>query len=207
MSPVGEVGQYAWITRADTAFKQNAYHFEQLFPAADPKAQAMKASIDAALEEALAEKIKTVKPKEAAEWKVQAPYSMETDDDGNETGRLAFKYRQNAVIPVKDEKGAITEKPIKIALADSSGNEVVGKVAIYSGSMVAARYSIRTFAIAKDKIIGCRLDFNGVQIAKLVSGGGGGFGKLKDGEYNVSDDSMVADEMSSAEAPAASADY
>lgn len=89
------------------------------------------------------------------------PYYDEEDDDGNETGEIAFKFKSNP----KDKKGTP-----RFSIFDAAGNRI--KKAIWSGSTIAVQCLVRPYYFAGSKQAGVTLYINAVQLIEASDGGG-----------------------------------
>ena len=115
-------------------------------------------------------------------WTVRDIAEEEIDDDGNPTGRLLINLKKNAT----SQEGEELDPP---ALFDSFNNNVTGKVKrLYGGSQIAAAGFLYFYAMGSSKEFGVAFKLQGVQIVKLVEGGGGatdgasmGFGAVEGG--------------------------
>jgi hypothetical protein len=169
-SPKG-IALHAWINKADVKFNADGlYHVDHIMEGDD--AEAFRKKIDEQVEEALREHTKEMKPGEAKKWGPHYPYIVEENEDtGAETGRIVFKYKQNAVIHMEDG----TKKPIKISVRDAKNK--VTATPIYSGDVIKLLYAPRVTVATSNKTVGVRLDFCAAQIIKKQErkGGGGGF--------------------------------
>lgn len=120
------------------------------------------------------------------------PYEEEVDDEGEPTGNLIFKFKQNAEIEVNGEKRKVT-----IDLFDARKKKV--KSLVGNGSIVKMAFTTRPFGMVqgKDYIVGISLDFSAAQVLKLEAYGGGnadsyGFGDEED--YDGVDDDYQDDD-------------
>lgn len=195
-SPKG-IALHAWINKADTKFNADGlYHVDHILEGDD--AETFRKKIDADVEAALAEHIKEMKPGEAKKWGPHYPYTVEENEDtGAETGRIVFKYKQNAVIHMEDG----TKKGIKISVRDAKNK--VTATPIYSGDVIKLLYAPRVTIATSNKTVGIRLDFCAAQIIKKGErkGGGGGFSE-EDGyedEHGFSEDEASKDGQAKAE--------
>lgn len=119
-------------------------------------------------------------------------YSVEFDDQGNETGYVIIKTKLNATGENKKTGEKWVNEP---KLFDADGEPIPKSVQIWSGSKVIVAGTINTYAFTKDKNkktgattveVGVTLKCRGVQVIELVSGGGQtadsfGFKKQKGG--------------------------
>lgn len=175
-SPVG-VALYPWVNKPDTKFNDSGL-FKVNLALSGEAAEKERAMLDKLVQEAFEEHTKDMTAAERKKWSPYVPYEVEEDDDGHPTGRIIVQYRQNAKIKLKDG----TVKDVAIGIYDSKDQPM--HKAVFGGSELRVRYSARAIVIASTKKAGVRLDFSAVQVAKLVSGtGGGGFGGTIDGGY------------------------
>ena len=131
----------------------------------------MEALVDAEFDAVLEEnpKLKKVlKKKEVGQ--------VEYDDDGEETGRILFSFKQKAEITYKDRKTG-EEKVFKktVGLVDSKGQHIKKPIKAGPGSEVYLSFEPNAYYTAKDKEVG--MSFNrlaGVQLMKLVEYEGSG---------------------------------
>lgn len=168
--------RYPWINKADTEYnKDGLFHVDGVGRLADQEIIDLKASLDDAVDRAFADLTKDMKPGELKKWSKLYPYEMDEDDEGNETGYIVFKFKQNRTIKLKDG----STKTIKIGIRDSDDKLVSAQV--FNGTIGRIMYSMRPIKVASSFKIGIRLDFAQVQIIELAQGSGGGFGKVEGG--------------------------
>jgi hypothetical protein len=119
-------------------------------------------------------------------YKKAAVFTVELDDEGNETGYVIIKTKLNA--NGKDKTTGETWKN-EPKLFDAKGNPLPPSVQVWSGSKVIVAGTVNTYAMAKEKSIGVTLKCRGVQVIELVSGGTGGtaesFGFKKQAGYTA----------------------
>lgn len=194
-TPVG-VGRYMWVRKPDTKFNaEGTYKVDLILEGKD--AEKLKERIDGLIDEAWDEKTDGLGAAKVKKLSRACPYEAEEDDDGNETGRTIFKFKQNAVIKMKDG----SKKKVKIAVFDAKGKPTEANP--YSGSSVAVSFSTRPYLMESTKMVGITMDLLAVQIIELVSGGSRdgadyGFETHDDGfdeddEDNESEDSSTDD--------------
>lgn len=116
--------------------------------------------------------------------------TVEYDDDGEETGRILFGFKQKAEIAYIDKKTG-EEKTFKkkVGLVDSKGQHIKAAVRIGSGSEVIISFEPNAYYTAKDKEVG--MSFNrlaGVQLLKLVEYDGAGEQSAEDMGFGAVDD-------------------
>lgn len=196
------IAKHAWINKADTKFNVDGlFHTEIIYSGKD--AEEFRKEVDADVEAALADHIKDMKPGEAKKWSAHYPYVIEEDDQGAETGRIIFKFKQNAVIHMEDG----TKKPITISIRDAKNNKT--PTPIYSGDTIKVLYAPRTTVATSNKTVGVRLDFCAAQIVKKAerTGAGGGFDEEPDGFEDNEGFSEEQTQRGPNEAPSDDADY
>ena len=187
VSPVG-VSQYAWLTQPDTRFDSDGHYKTNLIIKAEDAKSLIK-SIDDEMKQSLTlakEKAKGKKVKEG-----NPPYEMETDDDGQETGNVIFKFKTKAQIISKDGKVI----PNRVAIFDSKGKPMTD-VNVWSGSEMKCSAELIKYytAIAG---AGVSLRLRAVQITKLVEGGAGnakGYGFAEEDGYEYEEKADVVQE-------------
>jgi hypothetical protein len=189
-TPVGEF-YYPWINRPDDRPikgkpQRPAYKLTIRYQANAPAWLALKDKLDE-LVEAAYDKAVAENPKKKKLIVRQFPYSMETDDDGEETGSVLLKLKQNASF--KDKKTG-EERQVFVNLYDTRLNPIDRtKVMVYGGSTGLASFSTRPYMVDSTNGAGISLDLKAVQIQNLVTQGersaeSFGFEKQADGyEY------------------------
>lgn len=120
------VARYPWLNKPDTKWQELGEYKVDLVMDHE-EAEDLIAMID----DAIAEKFKAEKSKK----KAPLPYSMELDDDGEETGRVIFKCKNRNRM---NKKGELWDrKPI---IVDSKGNAT--DVEIGGGSVLRAKLEL-----------------------------------------------------------------
>lgn len=162
MTPVG-TAVYPRLTQADTKFdSKGVYHTKLAIPS--DEAQELIAQLEAARDKFAAE-VRKETPK-TKKYSLADVYEEETDDEGNETGRLIFKFKKPAAFE-KDDKLVKINPP---ALFDAA-NQPLTKVDVWSGSELRIAGHIRPYAMDSSKSIGVSLRIDGAQVISLVSAG------------------------------------
>jgi hypothetical protein len=120
----------------------------------------------------------------------------EVNDDAEPTGRKIVRFKMNASY----SKDGETIK-IKPQIFDSQGNHLKNPPQIWGGSVLKVSYQIVPYYNASTNGAGASLRMSGVQIIKLVSGGGAsaeahGFGKEEDGYMADPEDDTQQKEQS-----------
>ena len=195
-SPHGEA-IHPWLNKPDVKYNADGV-FKVGLAVADEAALKFKEEIDVLAQagfEAIMEE-KGLKPAEQKKWSVYYPYEMETDDEGNETGRIIFNFKQNATIRLRD--GEV--KKVIIGLRDSMNEPLKANTPIFGGSTICLMWKSRPVTIAGTKQAGARLDFSMAQLIKPAEGrasGGGGFAKVEGGYVQqASEDNPATDDAS-----------
>lgn len=173
ISPIGEA-LYPWINNADTEFN-DAGVFKVDLRLTGKDAADLREDVDEKAQAGFDELTADMTAGERKKFTIYRPYEVEEDDEGNPTGAIIFRFRQNATIKLKDG----TEKKVQIGVQDSEGNDT--RVAIFGGSKLRVLYSARPIKVVSSKQAGVRLDFSMVQIAELAKSSGPKFGKIDGG--------------------------
>lgn len=175
-SPIG-IARHAWINKPDTKYNADGlYHVKLVLQSDD--AEAFKKEIDALVEEAYKSEAELagLKPADLKKWGKYYPYEVEEDDQGAPTGYVAFIFKQNAKIKLRD--GGV--KQFKVGIRDGKNAETDENV--FGGSTIRVLYAPRNVKLATAKQFGVRLDFSMVQLIKKAPMTGGGFDEV-DGAY------------------------
>lgn len=181
-TPKGK-SKYAWVSKADTKFNPDGeYKINLIADAEDPEVQELCARLDALVEEAKAKAIEE-NPKRSP---LTAPaYESVTDDKGNETGEVTFKFKLKAKVKTKDGK-SYQQRP---TVFDAKGKPItdLDDFGIGDGSIVKVAFDPVTYFMASTKTAGVSLRLKAVQVIKLESwNGGGSFGFEEEEGYEYS---------------------
>jgi len=109
-------------------------------------------------------------------------YEAECDDEGEETGRILFKFKLKAKVVTKTKSW--DQKP---RLFDSAAQPITEDLNIWTGTEGKVNVEVFPYYMESTKQFGLSLRCKGVQILKLVEGSGGpdaaamGFGEEDDG--------------------------
>ncbi len=194
VSPVG-VGQYTWLTEADTRFDSDG-HYKTNLIIERSDAQVLVDEIKLALKEAgkLAQEKMKGKGKQI-KWAPE-PFFAEQDESGDLTGNTIFKFKTKAQIVSKD--GKVIEN--RVPIFDSAGKPLKD-VQVWSGSKLKCSADLIPYYTA---VVGAgvSLRLRAVQVIELVEGSGGnaqgfGFSEVKDG-YQAPAETMEEDEVEEA---------
>lgn len=171
-TPVG-IALWVCINKPSTKFKPEGEYSVTLALPADV-ATAMQADFKKLADEAFAGYLndeKDAKKKALlAKYTVVVPGSEDLNDAGEPTGRVAFKFKQVAVIKPKDPKKEAFEP--KIGIFDGTNSPIPSGVLVGKGSEMKIAYEAVPYAMASKKEVGVTLRLKAVQVIKLVKYGG-----------------------------------
>lgn len=204
VSPTG-VGQYTWLTEADTRFDSDG-HFKTNLIITTDEAQPLVNEIKRALKQAQQIASERMKKGQKVKWAPE-PFFAEVDDAGNPTGNTIFKFKTKAQIVSKD--GKVIEN--RVPIFDSKG-QPLKDTQVWSGSELKCSADLIPYYTA---VVGAgvSLRLRAVQVIKLVEGSGGsaqgfGFAEVKDGyEAPATDESFTEELETDAEEEANIADF
>ena len=166
---VGELA-FGYITEPSTEYDEKGQYFLKLkFPAESKEAKRLVKIIDEAAQQAYDMAMERIES--AAERKklkrADPSYSLEEDEDGNETGNIIFNFKRKATRI--DKKG--NEKPVKLVLFDSVGRNVEQEgLELWGGSEIAVAFKLVPFYTAGVGV-GVSHRIEAIQIIKAVAGG------------------------------------
>jgi len=166
-TPAG-VAVYPHLTKPDTRFVPEG-QFQVKLRIPSEEAQDLIAELDkafAAAQEIAKEKNPGKKIKEATK-----PYTIEEDDEGNETGNIVVSFKCKAQIT--DKQGNTRANAPK--LFDSKNKEFPKDEEIWGGSTLRIAFNAIPYYTAMAGA-GISLRLKAVQVIELVSGAGGGTG-------------------------------
>lgn len=187
-SIITEPGYAVWpkLNAPDQYNEQSKPEYNVKLALESEDAEALITRIHKALEEAPAElatwKKKNFKPQHLKK-KAPLPYENEVDDDGQETGRMLFKFKTPAFI--KNYRTG-EETPNKPDLFDSKLNPI--KDEIWGGTKMKVSAQLRPYCVPAIGL-GIQLRLRGVQVLELVgpsTGGGGSGGFTEEEGYEAS---------------------
>ena len=178
---------YPWVNKPDTKWKQEG-EYRVTLKLEKEAARDLVKKLKPLYEDAIA-KAKANPKKKNKKVKVQdAPWSMETDDDGNETGFVLFKFKRRASGVKKDG----TPWAIKPDLFDAKGNPLPASAQVFGGTIGKVSFTAEAYDTAIGAGISLRLE--GAQVIKLVEGQGRNASAYGFGDESDDDD---ADEVES----------
>ena len=137
----------------------------------DPNAEDVKemiAKLEALRAEAFAEAKEKLGPAKAKGLQERPVYQPDTDKDGNETGKIVFKFKLGNV----DTKKA-DGKQYQIRTYDAQTNRIDNPPRVGNGSEIRCTAFANPYYMATSKEIGVSMYWQGMQIIKLVEIGGG----------------------------------
>lgn len=184
VTPAG-VAIWPRLLEPDTKFdSKGVYHTKLAIPAEE--AAEFRAKLEAALSKAVTEfNAEEGGKKKYAKYSTADICEEEVNDEGEETGRLIFRFKRPAGYQKKDSD---TVEPIRApALFDAMNRDVSSSVeSIFGGTVMKIAGHIRPYALASAKSFGLSLRIDGVQIIDLKSRSGPdaeylGFGKVEGG--------------------------
>jgi len=204
---------YPWLNTPDTKFAATGvFKTKLVLPRAE--AQPLMDALDVMAEEVyqaeLAKRTPAAQKKKALVKEV--PYSEICDEEGNETGEVAFSFKLNAKVVFKDKKtGEDKTMEFKPKFFDAAGTLLTKAPNVFGGSTIRINYEPTTYMVAGTSSCGISLRIYGIQIIKLVSNTGGnesatdmGFGK-EDGyvadnfNNNANDNTPTGEDRGNAE--------
>lgn len=169
-TPAGEF-VWPWLNKYDDRPikgkpQRAAYKLNIRYDANNPAWLKMKDKLDELVEESYDRAVEE-NPKKKKVIVRQFPYSMETDDDGEETGKVVLKLKQNAFF--KDKKTG-EDRAAFVALFDAAGKPINrDKVMVYGGSVGIASFTTRPYLVDSTNGAGISLDLKAVQVLQLVT--------------------------------------
>lgn len=184
-SPKG-IAKYPWLTKPSTKFNTDGVYQVKLL--VDPEeAKDFIAEIDKYVDESYKIACEEHK-KDIKKIKKSYPYEMETDDEGEETGKIEIKFKRNATFKDKD-----TGETVRVTLSffDSKGKAIEAVKPLFGGSTIRVNCNVSPYYMKGEA--GVTLYINAVQIIKAVLGGDGssyGFGNEEDGFSEEADNSF-----------------
>jgi hypothetical protein len=178
---------YPHLTEADTKFVKpdGEYHTKFALPADSDEAAALIEKLEAEMERYIAENpdgLTKPKIKKAARADL---YEEEVDDEGEETGRLIFKFKLKAKVKTKTKEW--DQQP---RLFDGALNPIQEGVNPWTGSEGKISSEVFPYYMETSKTFGLSLRCNAVQILKLVAGQGK---SGKDFGFGEEDDAYTTD--------------
>lgn len=175
---------YPHLTDPDTKFVKpdGEYHTKFALKQGSKVAKKFVAELERMLEEYIEEN-----PAELTKAKLKKAgradlYDLEMDDEGEETGRIIFKFKLKAKVVTKTKSW--NQRP---RLFDSAAQPITDDLNIWTGTEAKVSIEVFPYFMESTKQFGLSLRCKGVQILMLVEGSGGpdaeslGFGEEADG--------------------------
>lgn len=165
MLKIRGTAQWAKVFEPDTKFvPEGQYTIKVTLPVSE--AAELCEQLDSLANQKLAEVVKE-QPKLKAVLSTTPAYTVEYDDDGNDTGNITFNCKLKAVITRRD--GAKTaQKPIVV---DAQRTPMRGDTLIGNGSKVIVAIDPIPYMMPATKTVGVSLRMKGVQVIELVEYG------------------------------------
>lgn len=165
MLKIKGTAQWAKVFEPDTKFvPEGQYTIKVTLPVSE--AAELCEQLDSLANQKLAEVVKE-QPKLKAVLSTTPAYTVEYDDDGNDTGNITFNCKLKAVITRRD--GAKTaQKPIVV---DAQRTPMRGDTLIGNGSKVIVAIDPIPYMMPATKTVGVSLRMKGVQVIELVEYG------------------------------------
>lgn len=159
-----------WITEPTYEYDEKGQYYIKLrFKAESKEAKRLVKIIEDAAQNAFdmaQERIESVAERKKLKRAIPS-YSLEEDEEGNETGNILFNFKRKAVRT--DKKG--NEKPVRITMFDSVGRPIEQDgLELWSGSELAVAFKLIPFYTAGVGV-GVTHRIEAVQVVKAVAGG------------------------------------
>lgn len=174
---------YPHLTEPDTKFVKpdGEYHTKFALVADDADTQAFTAQLEQILADYIDENPDELTPAQLKKAGRADLFEEEIDDEGNETGRLIFKFKLKAKVKTKTKEWSQSPR-----LFDANAQPITGDINIWTGSEGKVNVEVFPYYMATTKSFGLSLRVIAAQILKLVEGGGAsaddfGFGQEDDG--------------------------
>lgn len=162
-------GKAMWVKvfEPDTKFNPDGVYSVDLLK---PQLEAAKLSdyLEGLVNDRLEEEVKS-NPKLQGKLSTHLPFEEDTDQEGNDTGDIKFKFKLDAVGKRRDGT-TYTQSPIVV---DAKLTPMDGSVLVGNGSGINVSFEPRTYYIPATKMVGVKLHLRGVQVLDLVEYGNG----------------------------------
>ena len=151
--------KYPWLNNPDTKYKEEGmYHTLLLLDEAEHNQ--MAATLQPILDEFVSDELESTPARKS--WSINLPFEEELDDQGDATGKFAWKFTQVAKI-VREGKDPLT---FNITLLDAKTKPC--NVQVGGGSEAKIKFQVRPYAMSTSKSFGLSLKPGTVQIITLV---------------------------------------
>lgn len=160
---------YPHITEPDTKFVKpdGEYHTKFALVADEAATQGFVEQLEAELQKYIDENPDNLTPAKLKKATRADLFDEELDDEGNETGRLIFKFKLKAMVVTKTKSW-----PQSPRLFDAAAQPIEGDVKVWTGSEGKVSVELFPYYMESTKQFGLSMRLKGAQILKLVSGGG-----------------------------------
>ncbi len=174
---------YPHLTEPDTKFVKpdGEYHTKFALDAGSEEAETFIAGLQEVLDGYIDENPDELKPAVIKKAARADFFEEELDEEGEETGRIIFKFKLKAKVKTKTKEWDQAPR-----LFDSQAQPIAGDVNIWTGSEGKASLELFPYFMQSSKTFGVSMRIKAAQVLKLVEGGGAsadsyGFGSEDDG--------------------------
>ena len=162
VTPAGVAG-FPWLTKADFQFDEGGkYKTNLIFNADDPGLAALKKKI-APIHKAAKTAVLATGTKEGKITMV-SPFKPETDESGNDTGRIMISAHTTATQKVGDKN-----VNVNLTIVDSRKKALAESTPVYGGSVL--KLAVRPAPYFMQGNLGITFYLSAVQVIELASGG------------------------------------
>jgi hypothetical protein len=184
---------YLWLNKPDTKWKEEGEYRVELKVDAEAAAPLLK-TIDKLYAAAIKKARANPKHKNKKVKEQDKPYTLELDDDGNETGLVLFKFKRRASGVKKDG----SPWAIKPDVFNSKGEKLDPAIQVWGGSVGKVSFTAEPYDTPIGAGLSLRLE--GVQVIKLVEGSGRSAESYGFGNESDDDDADETDDDESDDA-------
>lgn len=164
---------YPRLTEPDKKFVKPDGEYHTKFALAegedstDEFIETLETELKATRKEFIADKTNKMTKAKVKRSSIADLYEVEADDEGEETGRLIFKFKLKARIVTKDK--AWDQKP---RLFDAQAEPIEAEIRPWTGTEGKCSLELFPYYMESTKQFGLSLRLKGAQILKLVEGSG-----------------------------------
>lgn len=164
---------YPHMTEPDMKYPKNGignYHTKLALDSEDaaPLVDELQKILDEFVAAGCTVKGDPIKPATLKKATVADIVEEEFDEEGNETGRVIFKFKLDEKVVLKTGK-SWDQKP---RLFDAAAQQITDPINVWTGSEGKVNLEVHPYFMESSKTFGLSLRLIGAQILKLVSGGG-----------------------------------
>lgn len=180
------------ITKPDTKYVKpdGEYHTKFALPAEESSTQAFIKRLEEVLQKYIDENPDDLKPAVLKKAGRDDLYEEELDDEGEETGRLIFKFKLKAVVETKDKRWEQCPR-----LFDAKAQPIEEEINPWTGTEGKCSLELFPYFMQNTKNFGISMRLKAVQILELKSGSGPGAG---DFGFGAEEDGYTSDSSGSA---------